>query len=184
MQDGTEILDNLINNLREMVKYFKRSPSRLHAFVATCKSLGVKVGNHLHLDCKTRWSSTFKMISTARGYKEALTSHAGSNANYAWAPTNAEWDMYDLISPLLESLAEVTKAFSGSLYPTSNIFYPYIVGIKLAIKHAMASDSDHYKEMGEAMLEKFDKYWEEKNNAMVIATIFDPRYTCLLFLLP
>ncbi|VAH68843.1 unnamed protein product [Triticum turgidum subsp. durum] len=31
-------------------------------------------------------------------------------------------------------------------------------------------------EMGEAMLEKFDKYWEEKNNAMVIATIFDPRY--------
>ena len=47
----------------------------------------------------------------------------------------------------------------------------------------MTSDSDHYKEMGEAMLEKFDKYWEEKNNAMVIATIFDPRYTCLLFLL-
>ncbi|XP_037483219.1 zinc finger BED domain-containing protein RICESLEEPER 2-like isoform X2 [Triticum dicoccoides] len=176
VQDGTAILDNLINSLRETVKYFKRSPSRLHAFVATCKSLGVKVGNHLHLDCKTRWSSTFKMISTARGYKEALTSHAGSNANYAWAPTNAEWDMYDLISPLLESLAEVTKAFSGSLYPTSNIFYPYIVGIKLAIKHAMASDSDHYKEMGEAMLEKFDKYWEEKNNAMVIATIFDPRY--------
>ncbi|XBI14150.1 hypothetical protein VPH35_140782 [Triticum aestivum] len=40
----------------------------------------------------------------------------------------------------------------------------------------MTSDSDHYKEMGEAMLEKFDKYWEEKNNAMVIATIFDPRY--------
>lgn len=116
------------------------------------------------------------MISTARDYKEALTSHASSNANYAWAPTNAEWDMYDLISPLLESLAEVTNAFSGSLYPTSNIFYPYIVGVKLAIKRAMTSDSDHYKEMGEAMLEKFDKYWEEKNNAMVIATVFDPRY--------
>jgi len=28
--------------------------------------------------------------------------------------------------------------------------------------------------MGAAMLDKFDKYWEEKNNVMVIATILDP----------
>ena len=26
------------------------------------------------------------------------------------------------------------------------------------------------------MMEKFNKYWEEKNNVMVIATILDPRY--------
>jgi hypothetical protein len=30
--------------------------------------------------------------------------------------------------------------------------------------------------MGEAMMEKFNKYWEEKNNVMVLATILDPRY--------
>jgi hypothetical protein len=30
--------------------------------------------------------------------------------------------------------------------------------------------------MGEAMLDKFNKYWEEPNNVMVIATILDPRY--------
>ena len=142
VQDGIGVLDNLIKSLRETVKYFKRSPSRLHAFVDTCKSMGVKVGNHLHLDCQTRWSSTYKMISTARQYKEALTSHANSNANYAWASTNAEWDMYDLISPLLKSLAEVTKAFSGSLYPTSNIFYPYIVGVKIAIKRSEEHTSE------------------------------------------
>ena len=125
VQDGTKVIQPLIESLRETVKYFKRSPGRLHAFVGTCTSLGVEVGNRLHLDCVTRWSSTYAMISTARPHKEALTSHAGSNANYAWAPTNAEWDMYDLISPLLGSLAEVTKAISGSSYPTSNIFYPH-----------------------------------------------------------
>jgi hypothetical protein len=32
------------------------------------------------------------------------------------------------------------------------------------------------RKMGNAMMEKFNKYWEEKNNVMVIATILDPRY--------
>ncbi|KAF0910426.1 hypothetical protein E2562_002891 [Oryza meyeriana var. granulata] len=32
------------------------------------------------------------------------------------------------------------------------------------------------KNMGEAILKKFDKYWVEKNNLMVIATILDPRF--------
>ena len=30
--------------------------------------------------------------------------------------------------------------------------------------------------MGAAMLDKLDKYWEEKNNVMVIATILDPKF--------
>ena len=34
----------------------------------------------------------------------------------------------------------------------------------------------YLKKMGAAMLDKFDKYWEEKNNVMVIATIPDPRF--------
>lgn len=82
------------------------------------------------------------MISTARKYKEALTSHAGSNVNYAWALTKEEWNMHDLIAPLLGTSAEVSKAFSGSSYHTSNIFYPHIVGVKIAIKNAMTSKSD------------------------------------------
>ncbi|KAM0821597.1 hypothetical protein ACQ4PT_072081 [Festuca glaucescens] len=32
------------------------------------------------------------------------------------------------------------------------------------------------KKMAEAMMAKFDKYWEEKNNVMVIATVLDPRW--------
>jgi hypothetical protein len=176
VQDGTAVISPLIESLRETVKYFKRSPSRLHAFCETCKRLAIKVGDHLHVDCQTRWGSTYKMISTTHKYKEALTSHADSNANYAWVPTNDEWNMFDLIDPLLESLALVTTAFSGTSYPTSNIFYPHIVNVKIAVREAMTCRNRHYKEMGEAMMDKLNKYWEERNNAMELATVLDPRY--------
>ena len=60
------------------------------------------------------------------------------------------------------------------------------------LQHAMCGD-DYLKMMGEALLDKFDKYWDsnsegegnensrknkkkEKNNVMVIATILDPRF--------
>jgi len=34
----------------------------------------------------------------------------------------------------------------------------------------------YLKKIGDVMLDKFDKYWEEKNNVMVIATVLDPRF--------
>jgi hypothetical protein len=73
----------------------------------------------------------------------------------------------------------VTTAFSAQSYPTANIFYPHIVSIKIALVKAMKHKNATYKKMGEAMMEKFNKYWEEKNNVMVLATILDPRYKLL-----
>lgn len=40
----------------------------------------------------------------------------------------------------------------------------------------MAHDDECYKKMGDAVMDKFDKYWDEPNNVMVLATILDPRY--------
>ena len=60
----------------------------------------------------------------------------------------------------MKSFAEVTTVLSGSNYPTANIFYPYIMNVKIAIvEHALSGD-DNLKMMGEAMLDKFDKYWD------------------------
>ncbi|KAM0902705.1 hypothetical protein ACQ4PT_019155 [Festuca glaucescens] len=81
----------------------------------------------------------------------------------------------------------------GSNYPTANIFYPYIMNVKIAVNtHAVQSNDENLKAMGKAMLGKFDKYWDStytengndsgrnkrkvKNNVMVIATILDPRF--------
>ena len=116
------------------------------------------------------------MLSVCLAYKDALVCYADTDANYQWQPSGEDWALYEKIAPILKSLAEVTSAFSGSTYPTANIFYPYIVNVKIALRAAIASRDDHLKLMATAMLDKFDKYWEEKNNVMVLATILDPRF--------
>jgi hypothetical protein len=73
-------------------------------------------------------------------------------------------------------MAGATTAFSRTAYPTVNVFYPYIVNIKIVLREAQKSKDLYLMSMADAMLDKFDKYWEVKNNLMVIATILDPRF--------
>jgi len=148
----------------------------MHKFVEICRSLALQIGEGMRLDVSTRWSSTYKMLRTAIAYKEAIQAYADADLNYKWEPTTEEWDLFVAIEPILASLAKVTTALSASSYPTANLFYPHIVDVKIALRAAMFSNNLNLKKMGTAMMEKFNKYWEEKNNVMVVATILDPRY--------
>eukprot|EP00267_Zea_mays_P054664 XP_020407920.1 zinc finger BED domain-containing protein RICESLEEPER 2-like [Zea mays] len=176
VNDGLQPIDDLISNLRETVKYFKRSPSRMYKFMDVCKEYVVKVGKGLSLDVKTRWSSTYRMLDTCIDYRAAFGYYVEKDHNNMWEPSQSQWDMYEKIRPILGTMAGATTAFSGSVYPTANVFYPYIVKVKIALIGAKNSGDPYLWSMAAAMLEKFDKYWEKRNNIMVIATILDPRF--------
>jgi hypothetical protein len=56
--DGTATISHLTTNVRETVKYIKKSVSRLFKFVEICRNLAMTIGEGLKLDVTTRWNST------------------------------------------------------------------------------------------------------------------------------
>ncbi|XP_044369507.1 zinc finger BED domain-containing protein RICESLEEPER 1-like [Triticum aestivum] len=176
VNDGLEPLQAFISSLRETVKYLKKSPSRMYKFLEVCKTLNIEPGAGLCLDVSTRWNSTYKMFDSCTPYRPVFHEYADSDMNYTWEPSHADWNMYSKVQPILTQFAEITKVLSGSVYPTASIFYPYIVTVKMEIVAACHSKDKHLSAMAYAMIDKFDKYWAEKNNVMVLATVLDPRW--------
>lgn len=54
------------------------------------KQLGIKETKNLVLDCKTRWNSTYLMLSTALLYKDVFDHLKECERNYTYLPSESE----------------------------------------------------------------------------------------------
>ncbi|KAL7596221.1 hypothetical protein Lser_V15G31442 [Lactuca serriola] len=72
VQDGLSLIKFEIERIRENVAFWSASPKREQNFVIAAEQLGIRYSKKLILDCKTRWKSTFLMLSVAISYKEVF----------------------------------------------------------------------------------------------------------------
>ena len=177
VQDGLAVIKHIIDKVRDTVKYIKKSNNRAYKFSADIDSLNLKSDMGLAIDSCTRWGSTFKMLQSAFFYRSALDVYAAGDANYRWLPTPEEWNLYCEVNDALSVIHAATEEFSGSTYPTSNLFYSHIVDIKRVLGQLLKSKDPILKEMANAMLENFEKYWgPECNTLFAVALVLDPRF--------
>lgn len=176
VQDGLKALDEAVKKVRECAKYCKGSQGRKNSFSRAVQHVGIESNRGLRQDVSTRWNSTFLMLDSALFYKKALLQLAKTDANFVHCPTLEEWSKIEKICKFLKVFYEVTLAFSGSKYPTANLYFPNVLKVRLLLKNEMESNDKFIKDMAFKMHLKFDKYWSDFSTIMGIAVVFDPRY--------
>ena len=178
VQEGLKEIDQAVCKVRESVKYVKGSHSqvRKQKFLDCAKLLSLSTKKGLRQDCPTRWNSTFLMLDSAIYYRKAFAHLKISDSNYKTCPSDSEWDIIEKICVFLGVFYDVTTVFSGSKYPTANLYYPHVFMAYFTLHESMSSRDEYMKDMGTSMMEKFQKYWSDFNLTLAIAVVFDPRY--------
>jgi hypothetical protein len=120
-KDGTSVMASSIKNIRAFVLAIKGSPLQWEENVLLNVVWTQRLGS---LDVATRWNSTYCMLRDALHYRaafERLVSYERSRYEKI-APSFEEWDLAKTLLPCLRKLFDLTELFSGTLYPTTNLF--------------------------------------------------------------
>ena len=78
---------------------------------------------------------------------------------FSFRPIDQDWEFARYLCDRLKLFYDTTELLSGTSYVTSNLFFPKVCGIYLAIQKWEASDNSIIESMSAAMKEKFMKYW-------------------------
>ncbi|KAJ9542242.1 hypothetical protein OSB04_028748 [Centaurea solstitialis] len=176
VQDGFSIIKGAIENVRDSVAFWTGSSKRVQEFILCARQLNIKCEKELALDCKTRWNSVYIMLNVALEYKNVFNRLSKKEISYVCLPSEDQWAMASIVCEKLKVFYRVTEKFSGTLYPTSNIFFPLVCEIKVSLLSWKSSPHEVIRNMTSSMLLKFNKYWSVIHEVMSVAIVLDPRY--------
>ncbi|KAH7663375.1 Tam3-transposase (Ac family) protein [Dioscorea alata] len=173
---GLEVVKDGVEKIRDSVAYWTATPKRVEKFKETTKQLRMTCTKSLCLDCPTRWNSTYKMLDIAISYKEVFCRLKHRDDKYTCLPTTTQWEFASEVCEKLKIFNSVTELFSGTNYPTANLYFPKVCEINLAISNWLTSSNVVIQRMATKMMDKFKCYWSVIHDIMGVATILDPRY--------
>jgi len=156
VQDGIDSIKDVLVKVRESVKYINSSTLRLQKFEEVASQVKAPKKSLL-LDVSTRWNSTYLMLERALEFKKAFERMSVVDKHYIYGPSPKEWADVEVVCGCLKYFYEVTKIFSGTLYPMSNLYFNHICAIHLHLKGLCESHVPFVQAMAEKMRSKFLK---------------------------
>ncbi|XP_031101973.1 zinc finger BED domain-containing protein RICESLEEPER 2-like [Ipomoea triloba] len=185
VNDALKENNESICRVRGAVRYVRQSPSRLQKFKECIQMEKIQSKALLSLDVCTRWNSTYLMLDSAQKFERAferfeeLDPHYGHDLlNSEGIPDHDDWENVRRLCMFLGHFYDPTVKVSGSLYVTSNTYFPEICEVYSILRDWIKSRDSHFSSMAQRMKDKFDKYWgnvDKMNMLLYVATVLDPR---------
>ncbi|XP_076902358.1 zinc finger BED domain-containing protein RICESLEEPER 2-like [Bidens hawaiensis] len=176
VQAGLKVIEGSIEKVRDSVKYVRGIAARKCKFVDCIETFSLRCGKHVCQDIVTRLNSTYLMLDCPLAYHRAYSRLALVDFNFNTNPSQEEWARVETINKFLKPFYDITTLFSGSLYPTSNLYFHQVWKIQVHIEDAIRNTDDAISNMAKGMKEKFHKYWESYSMVLSFEVILDTRY--------
>jgi hypothetical protein len=173
---GLEVVEPVVENICESVKYIRSSVSRKQMFKEIIAEEGIACKKKTGLDVVTRWISTLSMLKTALEYRVAFEKLKGQDQKYTYAPSPVEWEKAEVLCRLLTIFKDATQVISSTQYPTSNLYFHHMWKIKLILEQEPLSEIVEIATVLEYMKNKFNKYWNKSYVLLCVPVVFDPKY--------
>ena len=189
VRDGMAEIDQNVVAIRNAISYVRSHTNRLRSFELKVDAGKITRGS-LPLDVKTRWNSTYLMLTTAQKFKVAFDRMETEDKLYndhfyeldngvkrTGPPQPRDWNAVDKLCRFLMIFYNSTLVVSASTSLNSHKCYGEIVTIATNLRSLSTSHDPDLKSKATEMLKKFDKYWDgvkNINKMLIVATVFDP----------
>lgn len=120
VHDGLKVIDGSLDKIRLCVKYIRGSEARKLKFASCLEQLSNVTSKQVRQDLPIRWNSTYLMLETAIGQREAFTLLSDIDP-YFDCLSNEEWVEVKTIADFLKPFYDITVFFRVALIqpPTS-----------------------------------------------------------------
>lgn len=156
-----------VEKIRENVKYVKASQVRIKKFVEPVAQVSLDKQRGLSQDVSITWNSTILMLQDALYYRRAFL-RLMSDSNYKHCPAEKEWDRVEDISKFLEVFYNATCIFSGTKYPTANLYLSQAFMVQQTFAKVISSSNVFVSSMASRMYSKVEKYWSEYSTILAL----------------
>ncbi|XP_071933727.1 zinc finger BED domain-containing protein RICESLEEPER 2-like [Coffea arabica] len=169
VQDGLGEIANNVENISKSVEFVNQSDTKRLLFAEIAQQLQI-LGKILIHDCRTRWNSTFEMLSFAVKFKKVFPRFQDRKPQYDCCLSIEHCAKVEKVCSTLETFWTVMHKISGS-----DCFVWKIFKVKMLLDSRLNDEDDFTQAMVHQVKFKFDEYWGKCKLLMAIAAILDPR---------